>query len=457
MEKFDVIVIGAGAGENVVNSAIAEGLKVALVERGPLGGTCLNNGCIPSKMLIYPADVIRMAQDAKAVGVEATAKLDFRFIMDRMRSFVREEREESEESFQKIKNLTLIKETAEFVGDHVLKAGNRTITAPKIVIATGARPQVPPIPGLKEAGFLDNVTLLDLNAAPKSLIVLGGGYIGCEYGHFFSAMGTDVTIVQRPLLLLNDEDPEVGDTVAKAMEKYVNIRTGHEADRVAVEDGKKVVYAKDRKTGSSARFEADEILLALGRKSNSDLLKPEKAGVETDEKGWIKVNGYLETNVPGIWALGDATGKHMFRHVANAEAGIVAHNMLHDHKIPFDDHAVPHAVFTHPQVGAVGMTLDDARAKGIKVMVGKAMYSSMAKGVAMANTDGFVKVVVARITGKIMGCSIVGPDAAALVQQVIYLMNCGNGDMAPLYKSMVIHPAISEVVMNAFGALENVD
>jgi mycothione reductase len=205
------------------------------------------------------------------------------------------------------------------------------------------------------------------------------------------------------------------------------------------------------------RFEAEEILLALGRKSNSDLLKPEKAGVETDKKGWIKVNGYLETNVPGIWALGDATGKHMFRHAANFEAGIVVHNMLREHKIAFDDRAVPHAVFTHPQVGAVGMTLDDARAKGIKVMVGKAMYSGTAKGVAMANTDGFVKVVVARITGKIMGCSIVGPDAAVLVQQVVYLMNCGNGDMAPLYKSMVIHPAISEVVMNAFAALENVD
>jgi dihydrolipoamide dehydrogenase len=457
MEKFDVIVIGAGAGENVVNTALAEGLTVAVVERGPPGGTCLNNGCIPSKMLIYPADVIRTAQDAKAVGVEATAKPDFRFIMDRMRSFVREEREESEESFEKMKNLTWIRETAGFVSDHVLKAGSRTITAPKIVIATGARPLVPPIPGLKEAGFLDNITLLDLDEAPKSLLILGGGYIGCEYGHFFSAMGTDVTIIQRPAVLLNDEDQDVGETVTKAMAKYMNVRTGHEADRVAVEKGKKVVYAKDRKTGNAVRFEAEEILLALGRKSNADLLKPEKAGVVIDEKGWIKVNGYLETNVPGIWALGDATGKHMFRHAANFEAGIVAHNMLHDHKTAFDDRTVPHAVFTHPQVGAVGMTLADARAKGIKVMAGKAMYSSMAKGVAMANTDGFVKVAVARITGKILGCSIVGPDAAALVQQVVYLMNCGNGDMVPLYKSMVIHPAISEVVMNAFAALENVD
>jgi dihydrolipoamide dehydrogenase len=198
-------------------------------------------------------------------------------------------------------------------------------------------------------------------------------------------------------------------------------------------------------------------LLALGRRSNADLLKPERAGIKTDSKGWISVNKYLETNVAGTWALGDATGKHMFRHAANFEANIVVHNMFHDHKAEFDERSVPHAVFTHPQVGHVGMTLSDARERGLKVMVGKAMYSGAAKGVAMANEDGFVKVVVARMTGKILGCTVVGPDAAALVQQVVYLMNCGNGDMSPLYRSMVIHPAISEVVMNAFAALENVD
>jgi dihydrolipoamide dehydrogenase len=457
MDKFDVIVIGAGAGENVVNDALAEGVKVALIEKGPLGGTCLNNGCIPSKMLIYPADVIRTAQDAKAVGVTATAKPDFRFIMDRMRAFVREEEQESEEQLKTVKNLTMIREVAEFTGDHTLVAGGRTITAPKIVIATGARPLVPPIPGLEEAEFLDNITLLDLNKAPESLIIIGGGYIGCEYGHFFSAMGADVTIIQRPPVLLNDEDPEVGDTVTKALAKYMKVRTGHQADRVAVENGKKVVYAKDLKSGDTTRFEADEILLALGRKSNSDLLKPEKTGVETDSRGWIKVNRYLETNVPGIWALGDATGKDMFRHAANFEAGIVTHNMFHGQKREYDYRTVPHAVFTHPQVGHVGMTLADARERGLKVMVGKAMYSGTAKGVAMANEDGFVKAVVARMTGKILGCTVVGPDAAVLVQQIVYLMNCGNGDMGPLYRSMVIHPAISEVVMNAFANLQNVD
>ncbi|MGA9138768.1 MAG: dihydrolipoyl dehydrogenase [Methanocella sp.] len=457
MEKFDVIVIGAGAGENVVNDAITEGRKVALVEKGPLGGTCLNNGCIPSKMLIYPADVIRMAQDAKAVGVEATAKPDFRFIMDRTRAFVHGEEQESEEQLAKVKSLTMFRETAEFTGDHTLTAGGRTITAPKILIATGARPLIPPIPGLKEAGFLDNITLLDLNQAPKSMIIIGGGFIGCEYGHFFSAMGTDVTIIQRPPVLLHDEDSEVGETVTRALAKHMNVRTGHQADRVAIEDGKKVVYAKDIKTGKTEKFAADEILLALGRKSNADLLKPEMTGVETDSRGWIKVNRYLETNVPGIWALGDATGKDMFRHAANFEAGIVTYNMFHEHKREYDNRTVPHAVFTHPQVGHVGMTLAVARERGLKVMVGKAMYSSMAKGIAMANEDGFVKVVVARMTNRILGCTVVGPDAAALVQQVVYLMNCGNGDMGPLYRSMVIHPAISEVVMNAFGALQNVD
>ena len=377
--------------------------------------------------------------------------------MDRMRAFVHGEEQESEETAGQSEEPHNVPGYGRVHGRSHAHGRRKTITAPKIVIASGARPLIPPIPGLKEAGFLDNVTLLDLNQAPKSLIIIGGGYIGCEYGHFFSAMGTDVTIIQRPPVLLHDEDIEVGETVTRALAKHMNVRTGHQADRVAIEDGKKVVYARDMKTGKPEKFEADEILLALGRKSNADLLKPEMTGVETDDRGWIKVNKYLETNIPGIWALGDATGKDMFRHAANFEAGIVTHNMFHEHKREYDYRSVPHAVFTHPQVGHVGMTLAVARERGLKVMVGKAMYSSMAKGVAMANEDGFVKVIVARITGKILGCTVVGPDAAALVQQVVYLMNCGNGDMGPLYRSMVIHPAISEVVVNAFGALQNVD
>lgn len=453
MDRFDLIVIGSGAGDLVVNYAIGDGLKVALVDKGPIGGTCLNNGCIPSKMLLYPADVIREAQEAAAVGIRATLEPDFGQIMEHMWAFVSEQSGEMEQGLRHTENLAFYKDLAEFTGPHTLRVSNQEITAPRVVIASGSRALIPSIPGLKETGYLDNVSLLQLRQPPGSLLILGGGYIGCEYGHFFSAMGTDVTIIGRPPVLLNDEDPEVGETVTRAMAKYATLRTGFEADKVAREGDKKVVYARSMNDGSTSRFEADEILVALGRRSNSDLLKPEKAGVEVDHNGWVKVNKYLETNVPGIWAIGDATDKYMFRHTANYHAGIVYHNMFRDDRMEVDEHAVPHAVFTHPQVGHVGITEADAKAAGIKARIGRAKYSDTAKGIAMNNQDGFVKVVVEAATGKILGCSIVGPDAAVLVQQVAYLMNSGNQDMEPLYNTQVIHPAMSEVVMRAFGNL----
>ncbi|WP_424357651.1 dihydrolipoyl dehydrogenase [Methanocella sp. MCL-LM] len=454
METFDLIVIGSGAGDLVVNYAIDDGYKVALADQGPTGGTCLNTGCIPSKMLIYPADVIRATQEAGSIGLTATIKPDFAHIMERMRTFVDRERRGMEEGLRRTKNLTFIQEVAEFTGPGTLRAGNRELTAPKIVIATGARALIPPIPGLKEAGYLDNVSLLQLRELPKSLIIIGGGYIGCEFGHFFSAMGTEVTIINRPPVLLNDEDPEVSETVTRVLSKYVQVQAGYEAEMVSKEGGKKVVHAKSKKDGTTTSFSADELLVALGRRSNADLLKPEKAGIEVDRKGWIKVNQYLETNVPGVWAIGDVLGKYMFRHTANYHAEVVYNNLFKDDKVEVDEHAVPHAVFTHPQVGHVGMTEADAKAAGIKVLVGRAKYYQTAKGIAMHNHDGFVKLVVASDTKKILGCSVVGPDAAVLVQQVAYMMNCGNQDLGPLYTTQVIHPAISEVVMRAFGNLE---
>ena len=216
----------------------------------------------------------------------------------------------------------------------------------------------------------------------------------------------------------------------------------------------KVITAKDRATGNKVQFEAEEILEALGRTSNSDTLKPEKTGVEIDRKGWIRVNEYLETSKPGIWALGDAIGKHMFKHTANYEADIVWHNITSTEKEKADFHAVPHAVFTYPQVGAVGLTEAEARASRKNIMVGRAKYTNVAKGVAMAEDDSLVKAVVDGDTEKILGCSIVGSEAAILIQQVVLLMNCGNQDLEPLRRSQVIHPALSEVLIKAFSNLE---
>jgi dihydrolipoamide dehydrogenase len=460
MKEYDLIVVGSGAGMIIVSRGVRAGMKVALVDHGPMGGTCLNNGCIPSKVLIYPADVIRTLEAARAVGVEAKIeKIDFDLIMKRMHSIVDEGRRGMERSAEGAENLDWYRGWGEFVGDLEIKVDEETITAPKIFIASGARALVPPIPGLVEAGFLDNVSVMKLDRPPKSLTILGGGYIGCEYGHFFSAMGTEVTIISRSPRLLSNEDPEISGVVERNLGEHVRLRTGHEAVRVELKGGEKVVSARDLESGEVKEFPAEEVMVALGRRSNADLLKPERTGVEVDRHGWIVVDDYLETTRPGVWAFGDAIGKDMFRHAANREARTAWNNAFGEEgkkdkeKVKVDRHAVPHAVFTCPQVGAVGMTEMEAKAAGYRVLVGRAEYTDVAKGYAMAEEESLVKVVVNRNGGRILGCQIVGTDAADLAQQVVYLMNAGYQDYGPIARSMVIHPALSEVVARAFANL----
>lgn len=459
MDRFDLIVIGSGAGTHIASEAIKNDLNVALIDHGPIGGTCLNNGCIPSKMLIYPADVIRTLQDAKKIGLDGEiTKVDFHKIMDRMHSTVLSSRLKLVAAIESKKGIALYRDTAEFVGDYTLKCGDRMLTAPRIVIASGARPLIPPIPGLKEAGYLDNISLLELKEPPETLLVIGAGYIGSEYSHFFSAIGTEVTLLGRSPRILDNEDPEICRAVKGALSKYVKLYTSYEAVNVMAEGKKKVVSARHILDGRIYDFEADEILVAAGRRPNSDILKPEKTGVETDQHGWIKVNDYLETTKQGIWAIGDAIGKYMFRHTANYEAEVVAHNLFivksKDERAKADFHAVPHAVFTHPLVAGVGMKEAEAISAGYKILVGRARYTDIAKGIAMSEENGLVKVIVQEETGRILGCSIVGSEADALIQQIVYLMNTEYQDMMPLINSQVIHPTLNEVIVKAFSELE---
>ncbi|UCG70845.1 MAG: dihydrolipoyl dehydrogenase [Thermoplasmata archaeon] len=454
MKEYDVIIIGSGAGMNIAANAINSGMKVALLEHGLMGGTCLNTGCIPSKILLYPADVIRMLQESSKLHIKATVNdVDFKWIMERMRNYVKKDSKEMEQGASHVKDLGFYRDTGEFIGDYKMKVGKDKITAPKIIIASGSRALIPPVKGLQETGYLDNISVLNLNAPPKSLIIMGGGYIACEYGHFFSAMGTQVTILGRNPRLLKNEDPEISEIVKRRFSKYVKIYTGYEAVSAGLEGSTKFVVAKNRKDNKSYKFKAEEIMMASGRRSNSDLLKPEKTGVETDSRGWIKVDEYLETSKPNIWALGDAIGVHMFRHTANDESDIVWRNAFTEHKHKMDYHAIPHAVFGFPQVGAVGLTEKDAIATGYAVLVGRAKYSDVVKGFAMAEDDTLVKVVVEQESRKILGCHIVGPEASDLVQQVVYLMNTDKQDYIPMVRSEVIHPALSEVVTRSFGNL----
>lgn len=454
MEEFDVLVIGSGSGMLVASAAVEAGFKVALVEGGKMGGTCINVGCVPSKMLIHPADIITGIVEAEKLGIKATVtQVDFQNIINRMHALVTHDTSHQAAAVQATPEMTWFKEHGEFISDYTMQVGAHTIKAKVTYICSGARTALPLIKGIEGIEYLTSDTVLQLQAQPKSIIIVGGGYIGMEYGHFFSAIGTKTTIIQRADRVLPEEEPEVSDLLRSQIEKRMELFTGYEALEVKQEGSMKTLVTRSRGDGTQREFTAEALMVATGRVSNADLLKPEKTGVKLDEHGFIQVNEYLETTKKHIYAFGDAIGKQMFKHSANYEAGVVWHNSTHDHKLPMDFSATPHGVFTHPQIAAVGLKEEEAK-KHYNILIGKALYRETAMGNAMGNPEGFVKVIVEKETGKILGAHIIGPEAVLLIQEITDAMVTPPGDYGPIARGMHIHPALNEVVQNAFGALQ---
>jgi mycothione reductase len=454
MERFDVLVVGTGSGMIVASAAVENGFKTAVVDNGPMGGTCINRGCVPSKMLIYPADVATMAREAGKIGVNATIdSIDFNNIMTRMHTLVNGDSGSQARAVEATPDMRWFKEEGEFTGDYTMQVGAQTISANMIFIVSGARPGIPPIRGIENVDYLTSDTVLELENPPQNILIVGGGYIGVEYGHFFSGIGTKTTILQRPPRLLPREEPEISDLLKIELLKRMEIHTNFEVIEAKQEGDVITVSARNRENGAVQEFQADALLIATGRVPNSDILKPEKTGVKLDKRGYIQVNEFLETSKKNIWAFGDAIGREMFKHVANYEAGIVWHNAVHDHKVPMDYSAAPHAVFSHPQVASVGLKEAEAKQQSYKILVGTALYKDTAMGGAMGEPEGFVKVIVERETGKILGGHIIGAEASMLIQEIINAMATETKTYAPIIRAMHIHPALPEVVQNAFGNL----
>jgi mycothione reductase len=454
MEQFDVIVIGSGSGMIVASAAVDQGLRVALVEHGKMGGTCVNVGCVPSKMLIYPTDFIATVKKSAKISINATVNsVDFNNIMARMHELVNEDSSHQAAAVQATPNLTWFKDSGEFISDYTMQVGEHTIRAEIIFIVSGARSAIPLIKGIDKIDYLTSDTVLELQTPPKSILIIGGGYIGMEYGHFFADIGTKTTILQRPPRVLPEEEPEISMLLKSEMQQKMEIFTGYEALEAKQEGTIKTVIGRNILDGSLKEFSAETVMIATGRISNADILKLEKTGVKLDEHKFIKVNEYLETSKKNIWAFGDAIGIQMFKHVANYEAGVAWHNALHDHRVKIDFSAAPHAVFSNPQIASVGLTQEQAKAKVGRILVGHALYRDTAMGAAMGFPEGFVKVIVERQTGKILGAHIIGPEASILIQEVVNAMVSNGGTFEPIAQAMHIHPAMCEVVQNAFGGL----
>ena len=454
MKKYEIIVVGSGCGMLILDEALGHGLSTALVDKGPFGGTCLNVGCIPSKMLIHAADRIMEMQEARKLGIEAqVVNIDFEFIMDRMRHSVRETRSGMRQAVSEAEDLDFYEGVGRFTGDYTIEVNGEEIQGKKIFIASGSRPSIPPIRGLDSVSYLTNETVLQLKKRPGSMVIVGGGYVGCEYAHFFAAMGTRVTLVEVTDRLVAVEEPEIAGLLRTQLSTRMDVRVSTRIEEVSgTGNGGVTVRLRDTKTDTEQEITSEKIMVAAGRISNADLLEVEKTGVATDGRGFIQVNEYLETSKKHIFAVGDINGQQMFTHVANREAVMAIDNVLHDAKSRMDYHATPHAVYSHPQIASVGLT-EAAAAESHRILVGKASYFDVAKGEAMMEKDGFAKAVVEGESGKILGFHIVGPYAPILIQEVINVVASG-GHFDPIIQGIHIHPALPELIQTALGSLE---
>ena len=465
---FDLIVMGSGAGLDVANAAAQHGLKVAIIEKGRMGGTCLNRGCIPSKLLIHSADVMETIKRAGAFGINVERiSIDYKKIVSRVNGIIDYDSDNIRRAFEGIDNPVLFPTEGRFVGEKSIEVNGQIIVAPKILIATGTRPAIPNINGLKDSNYVTSDQALRLEKQPKTLTIIGGGYVAAELAHFFGALGSTINIIQLRDLLIPSEDEDISRKFTELFSQKYNTFLGYNAESVRKENELYHVIARKNNTSRSVEIISDQLLIATGRIPNSDALDLAKSGVRTNQEGFIEVDEKLETNVKGIFALGDAIGKYQFRHSANWEAQYAFNNIMtteNDKKLAVDYSVMPHAIFSSPQVAAVGYTEQELKRKegvgGREIDYVKSIYPfiNTAMGQAIEDREGFVKFLVERKTRRILGCHIIGTNASVLIHEVLIAMKAGGGresnnTLGNILRTVHIHPALSEVISRAASSV----
>jgi mycothione reductase len=453
-DHFDLVIIGTGSGNTILDERF-EDWDVAIVERDEFGGTCLNRGCIPTKMLVVPADLATEARHAPALGVDARVDgVRWRDIRDRVFGRIDPIAVDGRRYREGQRHVTVLAGDARFTGDKRLtvvdpRGRERTVTAGRFVIAAGARPELPAIGGIDEVPFHTSDTIMRIDEVPERLVIVGGGFIAVELAHVFGSFGSQVTIVTRGDSLLSGHDPEVRSLLTRLMSERFAVHLGARV-QVASTFRESILLAVEHADGRISKVEGDVLLVATGRRPNGDQLAVERTGVRLDADGFVQTDATLETAVPGIFALGDVRSPDMLKHVANHEARVVQHNLLHPGEpIRIEESVVPHAVFGHPQVASVGITEEEALRGGHDVLVGRARYGDTAYGWALEDETSFCKVVVDRATRRLLGAHIIGTEASLLVQQLVQGMVFGLTVEQLARGQMYIHPALSEVVEQA--------
>lgn len=456
MQHFDLAVIGSGSGNSLIDERFAD-WNIALIERDPVfGGTCLNRGCIPTKMYVLPAEYGSSPAEAKRLGVDLSfSGADWVGIRDRIFGRIDAISAGGLDWRQRSANVTVFRSEASFIGPNTLRVGGDEISADRIVIATGSSPRRPELPGMDEAGDLIYTSddIMRIDERPERLVIVGGGYIAAEFAHIFSGLGTDVTLINRTDVLLRSYDRDVSELFQRQLARRVKLRLNQSLSSVE-RDGKGIVAVTTDRNGIEYEYFADGLLFAIGRERNSGALNLEAAGIETRPGGQIRVDARQRTNVDGIWALGDVSSDYLLKHVANAEMRTVQHNLLHpDDQWETDYRYVPHAVFSDPQIAAVGATEDQLKQWGASYVGFTQRYADVAYGWALEDEGHFVKVLADPRSWHLLGAHIIGPQASTLIQPLIQAMSFGLKVPDLARGQYWIHPALPEVLENALLGL----
>lgn len=457
MPRYDAVVIGSGQAGNPLSQKLADqGWTVALIEKENLGGTCVNTGCTPTKTMIASAQVAHYARHADVWGVNAgPVRVDLTTVVARKDRIVNQWRSGLERKTAARKNLHLYRGAAQFLSAHRVRVNQEEIESERIFINTGTRPAIPSLEGLDRVEYLTNASIMQLRELPAHLLVIGGGYIGLEFGQMFRRFGSDVTIVHHGDHVLPREDADVTLELQKALEKEgIRFLLTARPTHVDKQDGQVVLTADTE--GGPETVRGSHLLVATGRRPNTDDLGLESAGVQLTPEGFVKVNGRLETNVPGIWALGDVKGGPAFTHISYNDYQIVYANLIDGKNLSTDHRLVPYAVFTDPQLGRVGLTEKEARAAGHKLKIGKIPTAWVARAIERDETPGLMKVVVDAETDKILGAAVLSSEGGELVQTLEFVMLAG-APYTLLKGAVYIHPTMAEGFWTLMEEVKPVD
>ncbi|TDT30000.1 mycothione reductase [Naumannella halotolerans] len=454
LDHYDLAIIGSGSGNSIADEAFAD-RSIAMIERNPVfGGTCINVGCIPTKMLVLPADYASSVAEARRVNVDLSLDaVDFPAMRDRIFGRIDQISEGGKEWRSSADNLTLFSAEASFVGERRLRAGEHEFTADQIVLATGSSAVLPDVPGIDLPKVHTSDTIMRIDELPQTLLIIGGGYIATEFAHIFGSFGVKVTQLARSGLL-RGQDQTIIDRYTEIAAERRTLRFGQTLNGIeASEDDQLLVLTSDA-DGEQYTYLTDMVLVAIGRSPNSADLNPEAGGVRVSASGYIEVDEFQRTSADGVWALGDVCNPNQLKHVANREARVVRHNLLHpDDLQPVGDLPVPSAIFGEPQIATVGLTEQQAIAAGVDFVTAIQEYGSVAYGWALEDTVHLMKLLADPASGQLLGAHILGPQAASLIQPLVQAMTFGLGAQEMARGQYWIHPALPELVENALLAL----